>query len=110
MYPHGRLICLAFLLIQILDASASWSAEPGEADELVRRALYAELAGNNADRQALLQEAVRSFPDHAPARWQLGFVMVGGDWLEVAEAERRTVESRLTHRRAFSLSMASNST
>jgi hypothetical protein len=96
MYPHGRLICLAFLLIQILDASASWSAEPGEADELVRRALNAELAGNNADRQALLQEVVRSFPDHAPARWQLGFVMVGGDWLEVAEAERRTVESRLT--------------
>ncbi len=96
MQPLSRLICLAFLLVQILDASASWSAELGEADALVQRALNAELAGNNDERQTLLQEAVRSFPDHALARWQLGFVMVGDDWLEVAEAERQTVELGLT--------------
>ena len=57
------------------------------ASDLVRSALEKELAGDNADREALLQKAVQQTPDDAAARWQLGQVRVGDAWLTPAQVE-----------------------
>jgi hypothetical protein len=38
---------------------------------------------------ALLHEAVRVAPDYSLARWQLGQIKVGSEWLSLEEAERR---------------------
>ena len=56
----------------------SSGAEPASAkttsDEQVRRVLRRELAGQLDERGAALQPALDDAPNHAPARWQSGFV------------------------------------
>jgi hypothetical protein len=59
------------------------------ADRLVEAARLAELEGDTARHFALLRQAVRIAPDYKPARWQLGQVLVDGEWLPIEEAQRR---------------------
>ena len=59
------------------------------AEELVRAALVAEAAGKSADREKLLRTALEKDPNYAPARWHLGYVRVGKEWLLWEETQRR---------------------
>jgi hypothetical protein len=66
------------------------------AAKLVRAALEKELAGQNAERETLLREALKSSPDNPAAHWQLGEVSMGPKrgWLPVAEAEKAAAKDR----------------
>ena len=59
------------------------------ADRLIDAAGKAKTDGQDARAYALLHEAVRTAPDNSLARWQLGQVKVGRDWLSIEEAQRR---------------------
>ncbi len=59
------------------------------AERLVREALTAELAGDDARRNELLSQALNEDPNCRPARWQSGCVSVDGKWLTPEDAERR---------------------
>jgi len=59
------------------------------AERLVEEARQAELDCDNSRFFALLRQAVQIAPDYELARWQLGQVKVGGEWLTVEEAQRR---------------------
>jgi len=74
------------------DKNAGESPAESQARVDVRSALQAEAAGENARRQELLASAVGRAPELAPARWHLGQVQVGGNWLKVADAERQTAD------------------
>ena len=43
----------------------------------------------------LLREAVNAAPDYQPARWMLGQLRVGDEWLAVEEAQRRAAADRI---------------
>jgi hypothetical protein len=49
----------------------------------------ARSAGNLGLAYGLLHEAVRIDPNNSQARWQLGQVKVGGEWLSIEESQRR---------------------
>jgi hypothetical protein len=59
------------------------------AERLVREALAAELAGDNARRDDLLSQALKSNPDCRPARWQSGHVSLDGNWTSADDAQQR---------------------
>ncbi len=59
------------------------------AERLVHEALSAELSGNGSRRTELLNEALAADPNCRSARWQLGYVLVDGKWLTLAEADKR---------------------
>ena len=59
------------------------------ADQLIAEACRAKSDGQQAVAYALLHRAVRIAPDNSLARWQLGEVKVGNEWLSVEEAQRR---------------------
>ena len=77
------------LLLGLAGTARSQSAAVGQAEDLVRRALWAEVAGQAKVRSDLLQAAVRTAPDYAPAQWHRGYVRVGDEWLPVPDAERQ---------------------
>ncbi len=58
-------------------------------DQLISDASRAKSDGQSAVAYALLHQAVRIAPDNSLARWQLGQVKVGGEWLTVEESQRR---------------------
>ena len=58
------------------------------AERLVDRARQAEVEGDTARQFALLRKAIRVAPDHELARWQLGQLKVGDDWMPVEDAQR----------------------
>jgi hypothetical protein len=77
------------------------------AERLVREALAAEIAGDNARRTSLLAEALRHNPDCHSARWQSGYVELSNRWFtpdevaakaakdaKLAEYRRRRDEAR----------------
>ncbi len=64
-------------------------AEDAGAEELVRAALKAEAAGNSAEREKLLRRALKNDPECAPARWHLGYVRAGKEWVKWDELQRR---------------------
>jgi len=68
---------------------AQQSSTEATPEELVRSALAAEAAGDNARRESLLREALKKAPDFAPARWHLGYVRSGKEWLTWEEVARR---------------------
>jgi hypothetical protein len=72
-------------------------------EELVRAALKAEAAGNAAEHEKLLRRALERDPNYGPARWHLGYVRVGKEWLKWDEVQRRTAsDPRITeYRRLF---------
>jgi hypothetical protein len=59
------------------------------ADQLVDEACWAKADGQPAVAYSLLHQVVQIAPDNSLARWQLGQVKVGKEWLSVEEAQRR---------------------
>jgi Pretoxin HINT domain len=59
------------------------------ANQLLDAAGRAKADGQSGQAFALLHEAVKLAPENSVARWQLGQVKVGKDWLSVEEAQRR---------------------
>ena len=53
--------------------------------DLVKAALESELGGPSETRKSLLDDALKLDPNHAPARWQSGFVRWDGEWLKFDE-------------------------
>lgn len=64
-------------------------------DRLVDEAGQAKTDGNSALAYALLREVVDISPENSLARWQLGQVKVGDEWLSIEEAERRAAADPL---------------
>ena len=64
-------------------------------DRLVDEAGQAKTDGNSALAYAPCAQAVDISPDNALARWQLGQVKVGDEWLSIEEAERRAAADPL---------------
>jgi hypothetical protein len=64
---------------------------------LVQAALEKELAGDNSQRAALLQQAAQQSPGDAAVHWQLGEVRVQGKWQTVSQTEEAArLDKRLT--------------
>jgi hypothetical protein len=61
---------------------------------LVRQALAAELAGDAAQRRALLAQAVQIDGEYAPARWHAGQVRAGAKWLTPAQVGDEAANNR----------------
>lgn len=70
-------------------AAGQGNAADPSAEELVRAALKAEAAGNSAERERLLRKALKKDPSYAPARWHLGYVRAGKEWIKWDELQRR---------------------
>jgi hypothetical protein len=66
--------------------SSSGASHAAIADGQVREALAAELAGDDARREALLAKTLHDDPNCRAARWQTGFVLLDGKWLTPQEA------------------------
>ena len=86
------ILSAAILLAAILLITPCVSAQqrdadsaPSEAEALVKEALQAEIAGDSASREALLERALAVSPDYAPANWHLGRVHDGNRWRSVDE-------------------------
>jgi|GEM_PF-2841802 len=77
-----------------LAAEAKLPAKPNDAQALVTQALQAELDGRMAEREDLLQQAIKLDPNFAPARWQLGQVRVDDNWIGAADAASRPSAER----------------
>jgi hypothetical protein len=86
----------------LLGGFAAWAANAGPtkkagsdsapistAERLVREALAAELAGDNARRAELLAQALEADPNCRAARWQSGYVNLEGKWLTPSEAAQK---------------------
>jgi hypothetical protein len=69
--------------------SSSKSADNTTAALLLEQSAGARVEGDITRSLALLREAVKAAPDYRPARWLLGQLQVGEEWLSVEEAQRR---------------------
>ena len=74
--------------------SAHDSSDASAADHYVRQALAAEVAGDDARRNELLNQALAADPNCRAARWQLGYVSFDGKWLTPQEADRKYSSDR----------------
>lgn len=95
------LLALAFVVPSVALLSASAADAPksktsangkevaSPAERLVREALLAELAGDNARRNDLLAQALKADSNCRAARWQSGYVNIGGKWMSTTEAAQR---------------------
>ncbi|MBX3413018.1 MAG: hypothetical protein KF708_10050 [Pirellulales bacterium] len=89
---HALLWCgLSWLVLPA--AVAQQTSDELEAARLVDEALSHEVQGDEAGRRQLLDEAIRRFPDFAPARWQAGFVRQEGGWLDLKHARGSAAEN-----------------
>jgi hypothetical protein len=70
-------------------SAAANDAEKAQAQRQIAGAAEAEIGGDTVRRLALLQDALRHDPDNSTARWQLGQIQRGGNWITVEEAQRR---------------------
>ena len=84
--------CLATSAARGADTPRKPTADPprlSAAERLVRDALAAELAGDNARRDELLSQALNEDPNCHSARWQSGYVSLEGKWASADDAQRR---------------------
>lgn len=58
-------------------------------ERIIEEAGQAKTDGNSALAYAMLHAAIHLAPENSLARWQLGQVRVGGEWLSIEEAQRR---------------------
>ncbi len=86
-------ICLC--LVIAIRLTAAEPKPPTESERLVAAAVQAELAGDIGRYVSLLHAAVRSDPTNKIARWQLGQVQVGEEWIPAEEAQRRSANDPL---------------
>jgi hypothetical protein len=70
-------------------ALASNPSVPTTVDRILDESGQARAEGNLGLAYALLHDAVRIAPNHAQARWQLGQVKIGDEWLSIEESQRR---------------------
>lgn len=82
-----RTLVMVAGLLGLLGKSAGAAGVP-PATALVQQALASEVRGDNAQRQALLEEALQETPDNAAAHWHAGQVLVDGAWRTPHEVER----------------------
>lgn len=87
-----RTIALTVLVLAG-SAQAQQTAEDYEAGRLVSEALQREAQGDSAGRQDFLDEAIRRFPDFAPARWHAGQLLQDGEWRDLDAVRRAAAES-----------------
>lgn len=82
-------------------ADATTPARTSPAEPLVTKALQAEAAGDDAERDSLIKQALKADPDYAPAHWHHGDVRTRERGIEVWKpvdevakdrADRGTVE------------------
>ena len=84
-------VCLSFVVAgaaHVLSAEARVEGV-SPAARLVHQAQAAEIAGDVKLRAALLDEAVSLDPKYAAAHWQRGEVLLDGQWLSIAAAEKK---------------------
>lgn len=74
------------LVAAICLGSSSWGGT--QADECFRRAIAAEQAGDKAERDRQLAEALQADPQHKLARWYSGQVLHNGQWQSPTEIGR----------------------
>lgn len=86
---------LSLYLAAAIPMTAAEPKPPIESERLVAAAVQAEVAGDIGQYLTLLQAAVRSDPNNKVARWQLGQVQVGKDWVSAEEAQRRSAKDPL---------------
>ncbi len=87
---------LAPVVVMFLLAGRGWSADadqnavdkPLPSGDLVKKALESEVAGNDAYRKELLDEAVRQTPGNAAAHWQSGDVRLQDAWRLTDDAKK----------------------
>lgn len=70
-------------------AAHSTKESPSVAERYVRDALAAELAGDDVKRNELLRQALATDPNCRAARWQLGYALIDGKWLNPEDVDRR---------------------
>ena len=76
-----------FVLMDATTQAANRGKQQVSAVEaLVQEALHRSVYGLDDERDALLKQAVSLDPDYAPARWHLGYVRAGDQWVPNAEA------------------------
>ncbi len=80
---------LSTILFGSMAASHDQDVGPTTVGQLIDAASQAKIGGQAAMAYALLHEAVQIAPDNSLARWQLGQVNAGGQWLSIEEAQRR---------------------
>ncbi len=86
----GALLACAALFTPAAARAADRSTASGDAASLVHQALEAEL--NGADRAAILSEALAMDPNCAAARWQLGYVRIGDQWIKVDDVPQEMAD------------------
>lgn len=59
-------------------------------ERLVQAALEAEIQGNPAERERLLEEALQLDPNFEPARWHAGFVRIADQWVKLEDVPQHT--------------------
>lgn len=79
-----------FLLSGPYFLQAATPNSPNKAEQLVRAALEAEIAGNPAERTRLLDEALKLDPEFGPARWHSGFVRIDDQWVKLDDVPQHT--------------------
>lgn len=76
---------LSLMLVWATDRvrAATIGARATSEEELVKEALHRELYGLDGERVQLLNEAIQQNPHYGPAQWQRGYVLEGGQWVDV---------------------------
>lgn len=88
----GRWIQISAFLSAWLALGAAFANEPSystTSERLVAEARQAEMKGDAAEQFARLREAVRAEPDNEQARWQLGEIKIGDEWMAVEDSQRK---------------------
>jgi len=89
------LVAGACLLAATIEAAAArTAADLNEAQTLLQEALYAEIYGDNDRRESLLEQAIATREDFAPARWHAGYVQLNGKWVEANVVPQMLEEHR----------------
>jgi hypothetical protein len=87
----------AALLAVFVSRLACFPLEAAEkaptAEDLVQAALGADAEGNTHERARLLDEALKRDPNCALARWQSGYIQVGGKWLAIDDAAKQFADN-----------------
>ncbi len=92
---HKRMLASGLLLMVVAPANAADAVDAAPAAKsLVKQALQAELAGDSAERERLLAEALKLDPECAAARWQLGQIRRDNQWLTLDEAAETAQRDR----------------
>lgn len=92
------------LLHATTQAAQQGKQQASAVEALVQEALHRSVYGLDDERDSLLQQALTLDPDYAPARWHLGYVRDGDQWVrDTAAATLAQQDARIAayeHKRA----------